>query len=244
FCRLCCPSQPDKCDFSLVHSRIIFGEIGRKRDDEPTERECLANCGGCMLVLGWVFSFLFYFIVAMLAAWYFLFGSLGEIFLCQPLGDPSTFDARIFVSPLIFLVYFSVSVVTTFVIPSRPNSGVLNFQSISLSAALRSCENNEPLWESLNLDDFFGSDIDTIINDLRDAVDVNSLIDPIDLQDTLNFEESSSLTNLSNIDFSALDYAELTTELDKSPVVDLSAEVSAIRDLADSVVSHEIVDNV
>ncbi|PIK61771.1 Prominin-1-A [Apostichopus japonicus] len=206
---------------------IIFGEIGRKRDDEPTERECLAKCGGCMLVLGWVFSFLFYFIVAMLAAWYFLFGSLGEIFLCQPLGDPSTFDA---LQPLLF--------------QADPTPGVPSFQNISLSAALRSCENNEPLWESLNLDDVFGSDIDTNINDLRDAVDFSSLIDPIDLQDTLNFEESTSLTELSNIDFSALDYAQLTTELDESPVVDLSAEVSAINALADNVVSHEIVDNV
>ncbi|XP_071828062.1 prominin-1-A-like [Apostichopus japonicus] len=206
---------------------IIFGEIGRKRDDEPTERECLAKCGGCMLVLGWVFSFLFYFTVAMLAAWYFLFGSVGEIFLCQPLGDPSTFDA---LQPLLFQANLS-------------SSGVASFQNISLSAALRSCENNEPLWESLNLDDFFGSDIDTIINDLRDAVDVSSLIDPIDLQDTLNFEESSFLTDLGNIDFSALDYAQLTTELDESPVVDLSAEVLAINALADSLTNSDLADD-
>lgn len=44
-------------------------------------------------------------------------------------------------------------------------------------------------------------------------MDVSSLIDPIDLQDTLNFEESSFLTDLGNIDFSALDYAQLTTEV-------------------------------
>lgn len=184
---------------------IIFGEIGRNRDDDPTDRECMANCGGCLLVIGWVLSLLLYFIIAIFAATFFLFGSMGEKFICQPLAEPNNFQ--------------TIQELLTEVIPDAAN-----FSSFNFSTALRNCEQNQGIWAALELDDAFGNDIDEVLSNFENELNVTSILGDFNFDETVEFDVNP-LKNLTNLNFTVINFDLLQAELNKSfPSLDQQIE--------------------
>lgn len=68
---------------------LVFGTIGHSGSASPTDRNCLSNSGGNMLIASVVFIFIFSTLLMLLTTLSFAVGSLLERFICQPLSPPS-----------------------------------------------------------------------------------------------------------------------------------------------------------
>ncbi|XP_072177419.1 prominin-1-A-like [Diadema setosum] len=64
---------------------VLLGECGRDKRDQPTERGCLSNFGGTLLLAGVAFAFLFSSFLMLLTTAAFLVGGGVEKTICQPI---------------------------------------------------------------------------------------------------------------------------------------------------------------
>nr|XP_054766363.1 prominin-1-A-like isoform X1 [Lytechinus pictus] len=64
---------------------VLFGECGRDKRDQPTERGCLSNLGGTLLLAGVAFGFLFSALLMLMTTIFFLAGGGTEKGICQPI---------------------------------------------------------------------------------------------------------------------------------------------------------------
>ncbi|XP_038045361.1 prominin-1-A-like isoform X2 [Patiria miniata] len=70
---------------------MMFGECGRFKGDRPTERACLSNFGGTLLLAGVAFSFIFSAFIMILTTLCFLLGGVSEKVVCEPITTRSIF---------------------------------------------------------------------------------------------------------------------------------------------------------
>ncbi|XP_052254594.1 prominin-1-A-like [Dreissena polymorpha] len=67
---------------------VAFGFLGQGMSTVPTERGCVSNSGGNLLMAGVAFIFIFSWPLMLLTTFSFIIGAPIERFVCQPLADP------------------------------------------------------------------------------------------------------------------------------------------------------------
>ncbi|XP_031697083.1 prominin-2 isoform X1 [Anarrhichthys ocellatus] len=115
---------------------LVLGPLGLTPKANPTERSCVADCGGTFLMMGAVFSFLFSWLFMIAVLLLFLLGGNVYTLLCQPWID----------GQLLKLID------TPGLIPGLDIGPTLGLKTnISISAIYRDCEKDQPLWTTLHL---------------------------------------------------------------------------------------------
>nr|XP_006823128.1 PREDICTED: prominin-1-A-like [Saccoglossus kowalevskii] len=71
---------------------LLCGVCGHEKDEAPTERGCMSNCGGTMLMGGVVFCFIFAPLLMLLTTISFLLGGNLQELLCEPLESQDLVD--------------------------------------------------------------------------------------------------------------------------------------------------------
>ncbi|XP_053407157.1 prominin-1-like [Mercenaria mercenaria] len=73
---------------SLQFFGMVFGSVGQSLRTLPTERGCVSNSGGNLLIASVALIFLFSWLLMLLTTITFAVGSILERFVCQPLSPP------------------------------------------------------------------------------------------------------------------------------------------------------------
>ncbi|XP_038614216.1 prominin-1-A-like [Tachyglossus aculeatus] len=116
---------------------LLFGSLGLQPHTLPTQRGCLSNSGGNLLMAGAGFSFLFSWLLMLLVMGLFLLGGQGYTLVCQPWRRGELFQ-----------------VIDSGLFPGLNLSQLLGLENsiLTLGGFYNNCQHNEALWSTLNLD--------------------------------------------------------------------------------------------
>ncbi|XP_028936145.1 prominin-1-A-like isoform X2 [Ornithorhynchus anatinus] len=116
---------------------LLLGSLGLQPHTLPTQRGCLSNSGGNLLMAGAGFSFLFSWLLMLLVMGLFLLGGQGYTLVCQPWHRGELFQ-----------------VIDSGLLPGLNLSQILGLENstLTLGGFYNNCQHNEPLWSTLNLD--------------------------------------------------------------------------------------------
>ncbi|XP_041368326.1 prominin-1-A-like [Gigantopelta aegis] len=207
-----------------------FGICGGSASMIPTERGCLSNSGGNMLMAAVGFIFIFSPLLMLLTTLTFTVGAPLEKFLCQPIKDP---DLGI-VNKLL----------NDFVGNSNGSYlGNMLFQDpsvdLTLGGIIKDCGDGKGAWTAFKLDNFKTFNL-TQLTDYRSTIDVTGQLDAID--STVDFSSLSLLTpdlstQLDKIKTATngIDFSAFETELSKNTTsTDLDAFITVLKNYTDS----------
>lgn len=177
---------------------LVFGTVGQLTDTSPTERSCLSNTGGNMLIASVAFIFIFASLLMLLTTVSFAVGSLLERFVCQPLSPPSMELLEVADS------YF----------PTKDT-----FQA-DLSSVVRDCRNGRAAYTAFHLSSNFNlSSVDSELQKQEEKIDdqMQQALDGIKNIGAVNFDTtaSSSLTEFKD-SLHKIKFQEINQQIDKA----------------------------
>ncbi|XP_022080682.1 prominin-1-A-like isoform X2 [Acanthaster planci] len=187
---------------------MLFGECGRDKKDRPTERPCLSNFGGTLLLAGVAFSFIFSALIMILTTLCFLLGGISEKVICEPVTSRAIFkevvdypylidrDSRYWLSDNLF----------------GKGSDPLTVESVIIS-----CEMDYGLYTALKLGNIFNitaaldyrkmyPDIETKLGDINVDLSQVQILDP---------EMKMALTKFVDSGVANLNYTQYLQEIRK-----------------------------
>ncbi|XP_028844379.1 prominin-2 isoform X2 [Denticeps clupeoides] len=158
---------------------LLLGPWGLMPNAKPTERSCAANCGGNFLMAGVGFSFIFSWIFMLLVLILFLVGGNSYTMICKPWKSQEIYEI-IDQSDLNF-------------------STLLGFKGqLSLQQIYRDCQQNQPLWPTLHLED--AVDLNAYLNISKYADEIWSSFDKTNITiPTITLMTSETAVQLKNI---------------------------------------------
>lgn len=123
---------------------LVLGPMGLTSNVDPSKRSCTANCGGIFLMMGAFFSFLFSWLLMIVVLLLFQLGGSVYTLICEPWNN----------GELLKLID------TPGLIPGLdtlgPSLGLKT--NINISDVYRDCEENQPLWTTLHLNEVINLD--------------------------------------------------------------------------------------
>ncbi|XP_041371326.1 prominin-1-like [Gigantopelta aegis] len=151
---------------------LAFGLFGSNSNAKPTERGCLSNAGGNMLMASVGFLFIFGAIIILITSMLYLTGSIVERYMCQSFKNPSRIEkyANTFTNIDLENIQFAVQ------------GKMLKF---SISGILRSCKEGKTLYDAVQLGN---------VIDIRDML--NKVKSYKDKMIPTDFAKNLDLTNL------------------------------------------------
>ncbi|XP_067657150.1 prominin-1-like [Haliotis asinina] len=185
----------------LLFLGLTCGVCGSSASDLPTERGCLSNCGGNLLMGAVCLIFMFSWLLMLLTTLTFIIGAPLERFLCQPLSDPE-------------LTIFTKLIDEMHLLGGSGNDSFLGemlFQdpSIDLTVAsiLKECKSGKAAYTAFKLENFKDFNITALV-DYKSSLDIDGQLNGMNV-------DLSTLTVLT---------PEVQTQLD-----DFSSAVSGIQ---------------
>ncbi|XP_068183415.1 prominin-2 [Antennarius striatus] len=122
---------------------LLLGPLGQKSKVDPKRRSCISNCGGIFLMMGTGFSFIFCWLLMIVVLLLFLLGGNVYTLVCHPWSTGR-------------LLQFIETSGLLPELPIGPASG-LNI-NVSLSELYSDCQENQPLWTALHMDEVINLD--------------------------------------------------------------------------------------
>uniref|UniRef100_A0AAY4A3P3 Prominin-1-A-like n=1 Tax=Denticeps clupeoides TaxID=299321 RepID=A0AAY4A3P3_9TELE len=209
---------------------LLCGICGYDKHASPTNRGCLSNTGGNLLMAGVGFSFIFSWVLMGVVLATFVAGGNIEKLVCEPLANRELF--KIIDTPYI-------------VHPTKKNflPGML-FQDpnldLTIGSMYRDCHENSGLYSALQLETKFNFNkfINTTV--VSDRTSMNTMGVKVDLQNIVLLEQEGrdSLLNFANTGLGDIDYQAYMTEVNKGvTMTDLLSFANELEAQADQLVS-------
>ncbi|XP_040906134.1 prominin-2 [Toxotes jaculatrix] len=202
---------------------LVLGPLGLTPKGDPTKRSTTANCGGTFLMMGAGFSFLFSWLFMIVVVVLFLLGGNLFTLVCRPWSSGE-------------LLKF---IDTSGLIPESQSFGLKT--NINLSEIYRDCEENQPLWTTLHLDE--------VIN-LGDLLNVSKYTERIQQQfentditlSTITLLSPEVKNQLSNFSTKAksFDAAAITQQMNNISRINLNATAKKLNGLAQNQTNNDV----
>ena len=200
---------------------LLFGLCGSSASTNPTQRGCLSNCGGLMLMAAVGFIFIFSWLLMLLTSVSFLIGGNLEKVVCEPLTDPE------------YKIFELVDGPSGLLSKDGYFLGKMLFQNgsipLNISGILKSCEKNEAAYSALKLENLFNLDqVTDYSQNINIDAELAKVNDSVNLGDVkiLNSDAENQLLDFSNavqIDFAGFmdELSRNTTKVNLTDFADL-----------------------
>ncbi|XP_046329611.2 prominin-1-like isoform X3 [Haliotis rufescens] len=185
----------------LLFLGLTCGVCGSSASNLPTERGCLSNCGGNLLMGSVGLIFMFSWLLMLLTTLTFTIGAPLERFVCQPLSDPE-------------LTIFTKLFDEMHLLGGSDNGSFLGqmlFQdpSIDLTVAniLKDCKSGKAAYSAFRLDNFKDFNITALV-DYKSSLDIDGQLNGINV-------DLSSLTILTpDVQTQLKDFSSVVSGID------------------------------
>lgn len=199
---------------------IMCGCFCLGKDTRPTERSCLSNCGGCLLLLAPAIMFLLGGLLMLLTTISFMIGGFLEL-ICQTLIDLSIFSQLIDANGI---PGFSMGAILL------GNASV----NLSLYNIFLGCRANQAPFQLFKLDTLLP--IDNYLNYTQYVADINTQMDTmstsIDLSmfKVLTPDMETALNDFKNSGIDGIDFATINSTLSTSIItIDLNTIIATMQ---------------
>ncbi|XP_069095683.1 prominin-1-A-like isoform X2 [Pleurodeles waltl] len=202
---------------------LLLGPIGLKSNVDPTKRSCASNSGGDFFMAGAGFSFIFSWLLMIVALLLFLIGGNSYTIICKPWNNQQLFKV----------------IDTPGLIPGFNLSEMLGLKNTSLNVTTlyNECQKNQPLWSVLQLDGTVPLEKYLNISEYENNINssfnkLNISLDPITF---LTDQQKVVLKNISNSGIDTLNFTDIQNQMQKNVTkTNFAAFASALKALADS----------
>ncbi|XP_071947549.1 prominin-1-A-like isoform X2 [Antedon mediterranea] len=211
---------------------LSCGLLGRSSDALPTERGCISNCGGCLLILGAALVFIFGTFLMILTTLPFIIGGPVDRLFCDPFQSGEVYKETVDKKgaiPGVDGYYLSDLLLNDSSIP------------LKISAILDACENNEAIYTASKLE--YLVNISEYLNYKEFMPDIDSQFENItgDFSniDILPDSGKQTLEEFGNSSVISINFTLFNEELGKDITMDsddpndLSVSAAAITDYID-----------
>lgn len=137
---------------------LVLGPAGLRSDVDPVKRNCVSNSGGNFFMAGVGFSFIFSWLFMILVLIMFLIGGNSYTLVCKPWSTQELFK---FID--------SSGLLSNLDLPGK--LGLQN-TTLNISNIYSDCQNNDPLWSTLNLGSSI--DLDSMLDISKFTADITS----------------------------------------------------------------------
>ncbi|ELU04109.1 hypothetical protein CAPTEDRAFT_187565 [Capitella teleta] len=204
---------------------LCFGVLGHKKRVSPTDRNCMSNSGGEMLMASVGFIFMFSWLLMLLTSISFLIGVIAEKIVCEPLTDPEFKMLNSLDGP-----GGSLSSEGYFLSKTLLQNGSI---PLTFSGLLESCKANQAAYSAMKLGALF--DLNEL-TDYRKMIDLEAEIDKLDVDFAdiviLNADTRKQLTDFqeaTQMDFQGLlDEVQLSKDTTKANLADFADAVEQV----------------
>ncbi|XP_070540856.1 prominin-1-A-like isoform X2 [Ptychodera flava] len=206
---------------------LLCGVCGHEKDEAPTERGCMSNCGGAMLMGGVLFCFIFAPLLMLLTTVSFVLGGNLEKLVCEPLSNQEIFDN------LLDYPYILNSEARYFLGAAVLKDGDI---PLTVSRILEKCQYDGAIYEVMMLE--YIVNISELVDYRSEFPQLESMIRDLDIdlsdvvildQETRDSLEDFNSTGVTGIDFDGY-IAEIRKGITKANLTDMA-------DLLDSAAS-------
>ncbi|XP_075071995.1 prominin-1-A-like [Mixophyes fleayi] len=178
---------------------LLLGPCGHRAHVDPTDRNCASNCGGDFFMAGAGFSFIFAWLLMLVAAVLFAVGGNVYTSFCKPWSNQQLYkfvDANVNLSKQLNI----------------------NVSNLSISSLYSDCEKNSPLWSTLNLGSMIN--LDEYLNISAYTGDVNSTLEntKIDVSDItfMSNSQRDQVTSVTTSGVDALNFTDINQQMTKN----------------------------
>ncbi|XP_069467715.1 prominin-1-A-like isoform X2 [Ambystoma mexicanum] len=202
---------------------FLLGPIGLKPNVDPTNRSSVSNAGGDFFMAGAGFSFIFSWLLMIVVLVVFLVGGNSYTIICKPWDNQQIFKV----------------IDTPGLIPSFNLSQMLGLKDVSLnvSTIYSECQNNQPMWGVLHLDQVVP--LEKYLNISKYEGNINSTFNQMNITlDPITFltdNQKDILRNISSSGIDTLNFTEIQNQAKKNVTkVSLTEFANALDTLANS----------
>ncbi|KAM4035132.1 prominin-1-A-like [Anomaloglossus baeobatrachus] len=164
---------------------LLLAPCGHRANVDPTDRGCASNSGGDFFMAGAGFSFIFAWLLMLVTGVLFVVGGNGYTSFCKPWGNQQLYQ----------------------VVDENVNLSTLlktNLNNLNLSTMYRDCQNDNSLWNTLNLNSMYN--LDSYLNISKYTGDVNTTLENTDIKiDNITFLSSSQKDKVNTVIASGID---------------------------------------
>uniref|UniRef100_A0A2D4FKB0 Prominin-1-A n=1 Tax=Micrurus corallinus TaxID=54390 RepID=A0A2D4FKB0_MICCO len=206
---------------------LLLGSLGLGPNGMqwPTKRGCLSNAGGNFFMASVGFSFIFSWLLMLLALLLFLVGGNSYTLVCRPWANG------------VILQYLDTSELFPELNVKKLMN--LNVSDVNLTSIYKSCEENAPLWSTFHLDEIVS--LNDTFNISKYTQNIDSTLNKIKINvgtiELLEDEQKRSLLKLSakdgplNVDFNST-LVQLNQNLTKQDLTILANKLEEVAKIA------------
>ncbi|XP_050395353.1 prominin-1-A isoform X2 [Patella vulgata] len=190
---------------------LAFGVCGSSSDTLPTERSCLSNAGGNMLMAAVGFIFIFSWLLMFLTTLTFLIGAPAEKFICEPLSEPELETIQKLIDNFGLLGSGNESYLGKTLL-NDPNV------DLKIGTVLKDCGDGKTAYTAFKLKYMSGFNL-SIIQNYKSQLDIDSKLNSFNVDfSTIEVAPASLKDNMQNFKNSItnMNFTSYTEELNKN----------------------------
>ncbi|KAK6177842.1 hypothetical protein SNE40_012725 [Patella caerulea] len=203
---------------------LAFGVCGSSSDTLPTERSCLSNAGGNMLMAAVGFIFIFSWLLMFLTTLTFIIGAPVEKFLCEPLSEPELETIQKLIDNFGLLGNGNESFLGKTLL-NDPNV------DLKIGTVLKDCGEGKTAYTAFKLKYMSGFNL-SIIQNYKSQLDIDNKLNGFSVDfSTIEVAPASLKDNMQNFKDSItnMNFSSYTEELNKNVTGDdLTAFITAL----------------